>query len=383
MAFIQAVPVVNRQASTTTQSLSSSRRPCTTSAPSMAVKPKPPSTFSKPDPRTFYVRPDKLADVASLSLGGALRLGSGALIEGYRVRRPSKDETNDSSTTTDSKTPKFEEYSSTLPQTRPAKPLHLFEFEACPFCRKVREAVTMLDLDVIIFPCPKGGLVYRPNIINKAGKAQFPYLEDPNTGFQAYESDDILKYLYETYGPPSAKVPFTLSSAAILSAGLASLLLRPKQGRARMDGKLVPAKKVIEMWGYEASPFSKLVRETLNELEIAHLLHTTPRGSPTRKALKEMTGRIQTPYIIDQNTGINMWESAEICEYLRDTYGPNATGAIDQPTEDDVYMPGDDFNNSIEVEDLPSLDPQPIKDEKLEEYCDDNPDADECRVYED
>uniref|UniRef100_A0A061RRT2 Thioredoxin family protein n=1 Tax=Tetraselmis sp. GSL018 TaxID=582737 RepID=A0A061RRT2_9CHLO len=31
----------------------------------------------------------------------------------------------------------------------------LYEFEACPFCRRVREAITDLDLDVIIFPCPK------------------------------------------------------------------------------------------------------------------------------------------------------------------------------------------------------------------------------------
>ena len=29
---------------------------------------------------------------------------------------------------------------------RPAKTLELYEFEGCPFCRKVREALTMLDL---------------------------------------------------------------------------------------------------------------------------------------------------------------------------------------------------------------------------------------------
>lgn len=36
------------------------------------------------------------------------------------------------------------------------KPLLLYEFEACPFCRKVREAITILDLDVIFYPCPRG-----------------------------------------------------------------------------------------------------------------------------------------------------------------------------------------------------------------------------------
>lgn len=28
----------------------------------------------------------------------------------------------------------------------------------CPFCRKVREAITLLDLDVMIYPCPKGAV---------------------------------------------------------------------------------------------------------------------------------------------------------------------------------------------------------------------------------
>ena len=40
---------------------------------------------------------------------------------------------------------------------RPAKPLVLYEFEGCPFCRKVREALTVLDLEALIYPCPKGG----------------------------------------------------------------------------------------------------------------------------------------------------------------------------------------------------------------------------------
>lgn len=40
---------------------------------------------------------------------------------------------------------------------RPVKALKLYEFQGCPFCAKVREAVTVLDLDVTFLPCPKGG----------------------------------------------------------------------------------------------------------------------------------------------------------------------------------------------------------------------------------
>ena len=39
--------------------------------------------------------------------------------------------------------------------------LELYEFESCPFCRKVRDALTELDLEAMIYPCPKGGSVFR------------------------------------------------------------------------------------------------------------------------------------------------------------------------------------------------------------------------------
>ena len=35
---------------------------------------------------------------------------------------------------------------------RPSRPLELYEFEACPFCRKVREALSILDLEAIVYP---------------------------------------------------------------------------------------------------------------------------------------------------------------------------------------------------------------------------------------
>lgn len=40
----------------------------------------------------------------------------------------------------------------------------------------------MLDLDVIMRPCPKGGDMWRPQAIARGGKTQFPFLVDPNTG---------------------------------------------------------------------------------------------------------------------------------------------------------------------------------------------------------
>ena len=72
---------------------------------------------------------------------------------------------------------------------RPEKPLILYEYEACPFCRKVREALTQLDLSVQIRPCPRGGQRFRPEVVRHGGREQFPYLIDPNAGCLLYTSD--------------------------------------------------------------------------------------------------------------------------------------------------------------------------------------------------
>lgn len=58
--------------------------------------------------------------------------------------------------------------------------------QACGVSRgaapQVREALTLLDLDVLIYPCPKGGTTFRPRARQLSGKEQFPFLVDPNTG---------------------------------------------------------------------------------------------------------------------------------------------------------------------------------------------------------
>ena len=75
---------------------------------------------------------------------------------------------------------------------RPSLLFELFEFEACPYCRLVREALTELDLDALIYPCPKDGQRFRPRAAELGGRLQFPLLMDPNRGEQLYESTDIV-----------------------------------------------------------------------------------------------------------------------------------------------------------------------------------------------
>ena len=200
---------------------------------------------------------------------------------------------------------------------RPAVPLVLYEFESCPFCRKVREALTLLDLEADIRPCPKGGGRFRPEVIARGGKAQFPYLVDPNTSREMYESDAIVRTLFAAYGegPPPAAL---LGGWAALSGSLASAL-RAGAGTYAEPSR-APASP-LELWSFEASPFCRLVREKLCTLELPYRLHNVGKGSPSREAFVARSGKMQVPYLVDPNTGSALFESADIVAYLEETYG--------------------------------------------------------------
>lgn len=201
---------------------------------------------------------------------------------------------------------------------RPDKPLELYEFEACPYCRKVREAASVLDLEVMIYPCPKGGQRFRPVAAARSGKAQFPFLVDTDNGRQMLESDDIVRYLFETYGDGSVPWALCLPIVTDVSSAVASLV-RFGAGRslARAESPALP----LELWSFEASPYCRLVRERLCELELPYLLHNVAKGRSRRDAFVRRSGRMMVPYLADPNTGAEMFESADICAYLDGSYG--------------------------------------------------------------
>ena len=200
---------------------------------------------------------------------------------------------------------------------RPDRLLELYEFEACPFCRKVREALSILDLDVLVKPCPKGGTRFRPELVQRGGKAQFPYLVDPNAGVETYESDDIVRHLFTRYGDGSVPVSLSFMPLYFATNALASLC-RPLSG-VRVRPSRLPAQP-LELWGFEASPYCRIARDALCELEIPYVLHNVAKGSPKRHAFVARSGKMQVPYLFDPNSGREMFESADIVAYLDATY---------------------------------------------------------------
>jgi glutathione S-transferase len=200
---------------------------------------------------------------------------------------------------------------------RPARPLELYEFEACPFCRKVREALSILDLEAIVYPCPKGGPTYRPRVRAQGGRELFPYLVDPNSGKSMYESNDIVTYLFTEYG--DGRVPIALGAGPLTN--LSSMLSGvPRLGAGSRYRQARSPAQPLELYSFEASPFCRIVREALSSLELAYHLRNVAAGSPGRDAFVERSGRMMVPWLADPNTGKAMFESAEIVVYLEQTY---------------------------------------------------------------
>ncbi len=201
---------------------------------------------------------------------------------------------------------------------RPERELELYDFEGCPYCRKVREALSVLDLDARVYPCPKGGERFRPHVREQGGREQFPWLVDPNTGKALYESDDIVRYLFAEYG--DGRVPRGLAAGALtdVSSGLASALRYGRGVRVRPSREPeVP----LELWSFEGSPFCRLVREELSSLELPYRLHNVGKQSPRRAEFVRRSGKMQVPFLADPNTGIELFESADIVAYLDRTWG--------------------------------------------------------------
>ncbi|XP_037477926.1 uncharacterized protein LOC119355243 [Triticum dicoccoides] len=199
-----------------------------------------------------------------------------------------------------------------------APTLQLYEFEACPFCRRVREAMTELDLSAEVYPCPKGSLRHRDVVRKIGGKEQFPLLVDASTGVTMYESGDIVKYLFKQYG--QGKSPsFGLLESTIFT-GWVPTLLRAGRGMTMWSkAGVIPAEK-LELFSFENNTYARIVREALCELELPYVLQNVGEGSSKMSSLLSLAGSKQVPYLMDPNTGFRSGDHKTILSYLFQQY---------------------------------------------------------------
>ncbi len=214
----------------------------------------------------------------------------------------------------------------------------LYDREGCPKCRLVREAITELNLDVRIIPVPQGGSRFLGQLQEVSGDGAVPFLVDPNTDTKVGGVDPIVDYLFRHYAGKGAPKQVQGSSLNLLRSKLATAV-RQQQGVKAVASK--PAAQDLTLYSFESSPYSRIVREKLSELELPYVLINIgkqqradvgpsnfrlhlgpykPLPDTKRSEFFARHGNVQVPYLIDPNTGVDMFESADIAAYLDRTY---------------------------------------------------------------
>lgn len=293
--------------------------------PKVTPKVSAPEGWSPPTPKPLSTSKTQIPSLLTGSLSLALRLGSAVTVAGWSPKVGLSD-------------PNVDEYSLKLgplflsdqsslsPSVERGikTPLILYEYEPSPFCKKVREILCFLDIPCEFRPCPrqKG---FSDELFERTGRRTVPYLRDPNNedpDYGMFESEDIIDYLLTRYGEGAEPNFSQRGNFATVTAGLSSVARGLAGGTldktARIDNNLMAP---ITLFGYEASPFVKPVREALCELGLAHVLIPCARGSSNRKVQMELTGRqFQVPFIVDPNTQVECFESNEIVKFLKEVY---------------------------------------------------------------
>jgi len=221
---------------------------------------------------------------------------------------------------------------------QPEKLPELYDREGCPKCRLVREACTELNLDVRIIPTPQGGTRFLQQLKDVSGSDEVPYLVDPNTNTRLGGADLIVEYLFRHYAGKSAPRKLHATSLTLVRSKLATAI-RQNQGLRALPSLAAP--QDLTLYSFESSPYSRIVREKLSELELPytlvnigkqqradvgpsnfrlHLGPYKPLPNTKRSEFFAKHGNVQVPYLIDPNTGVDMFESADISAYLNKTY---------------------------------------------------------------
>lgn len=199
----------------------------------------------------------------------------------------------------------------TLP---PRVDIELYDFEACPFCRLVREAVTELDLDVKIYPCPKGGRRYREKAMAYGGKIQFPLMIDRTRGIRLYESASIIAYLHGQYGAGESNIPARNRKLEIFLSSLCSIL---RGAAGTFVKRSVEFESLPVFYGAEGCWKSRLVREELCVREIAYQSVSVGCRSSKRTFLEEISDGRGIPVLIVPQAGKLMRGTTDILSFLK------------------------------------------------------------------
>lgn len=191
---------------------------------------------------------------------------------------------------------------------RPDGELVLYEFETCPYCRKVREALVWFDLDVLVQPCPPGGARFR----DRRGPP-YPLLVDGEREIR--ESSVIVRHLATHYGDGHVPWAQRLGPLTTITAGLASLALP----RLRACDARAPVQP-LELFADETSAAARQIRWWLSALELPYRWRTCGRGSAKLEELARRTGRTELPALLDVEAGVDVRPADAAVAHLQRVY---------------------------------------------------------------
>mmetsp|Transcript_38485 Transcript_38485/g.100897 ORF Transcript_38485/g.100897 Transcript_38485/m.100897 type:complete len:275 (+) Transcript_38485:29-853(+) len=203
--------------------------------------------------------------------------------------------------------------------------LVLYEYEASPWCRRVRETLCVLDLEHTVRPCPRDTLRlegaygtasrYKAEVTQAGGRLLFPFLHDRTAGVALNQSAAIVAHLWEHYGldaerPPldgllNGGLPKPLDFAALV--GPSALRLWAECGLMLAPSR--PADAPLVLHGCEPDGGTRLLREKLCMLQLAY--RYKPRAASPGAAI---------PHLEDPNTGWASFGARDGLAYLEEAY---------------------------------------------------------------
>lgn len=220
----------------------------------------------------------------------------------------------------------------------PEEGLILFDRESCADCRLVRQALTELNLDALIYPCPEQGDRHLQSLREVSGAEQIPFLFDQNTAEKVLGSEAILSYLFEQYANKSVPEKFQAGRFDHIKDVMCNVL---RSGAGKTAVASNTAQQALILYSFESSPFSRPVREKLCELQLPYQLinlgkqqkadmgpavfrfHTgpyVPVSGSKREDFLRRHDQVMVPYLFDPNTGQGLFQSEQILQYLTETY---------------------------------------------------------------
>ncbi len=274
-----------------------------------------PPGFIPPEPRPLTITESTdLGGFVTASAGLALRLATGAFVLGWKVDTIFAPE--DGKYALKLGPFRIRDSSSVLDGAGPPEVIVLYDSESSPRCKRVREMMNLLDITYECRPC------FGPYMDDL-----LPCIMDPNFDKTIHGDVNIIEHLLKEYGPPTSSYdskalwPITFKEFSLTTSQMAIMLRDSsaaiQQSNSRQDnGSMKP----LELWAYECSPFVRPVKEKLSALGLPHTVVSCSRGSKNRDRMIDKVGRFQVPYLVDANTGVDMFEGAEIVKYLEAVY---------------------------------------------------------------